>query len=66
MPRGDRTGPAGRGPMTGRQMGYGVGYNTPGYMNQGFRRGRFFGRGFGFRRMNEPVGAFNFYRWKEL
>ncbi len=52
MPRGDRTGPAGAGAMTGRGMGYCVGNNTPGYMNQCFGRfsGRGFGRGFGARR----------------
>jgi hypothetical protein len=33
MPRGDRTGPAGMGPMTGRAAGYCAGYNVPGYMN---------------------------------
>jgi hypothetical protein len=33
MPRGDRTGPAGMGPMTGRAAGYCSGYSTPGYMN---------------------------------
>jgi len=33
MPRGDRTGPAGIGPMTGRAAGYCAGYNTPGFMN---------------------------------
>ncbi|NQS97966.1 MAG: DUF5320 domain-containing protein [candidate division Zixibacteria bacterium] len=33
MPRGDRTGPVGAGPMTGKAAGYCAGYNTPGYMN---------------------------------
>ena len=33
MPRGDRTGPAGMGPMTGRAAGYCAGYSTPGFMN---------------------------------
>ena len=33
MPRGDGTGPAGMGPMTGRAAGYCAGYNMPGYMN---------------------------------
>jgi len=33
MPRGDRTGPAGMGPMTGRAAGYCAGYPVPGYMN---------------------------------
>ena len=48
MPGGDRTGPLGEGPMTGRQLGYGAGYNSPGFtkgpgggMGRGFRgRGR--------------------------
>jgi hypothetical protein len=47
MPRGDGTGPAGQGPMTGRGMGYCAGFNAPGFMNPGFGRG--FGRGFGWR-----------------
>lgn len=33
MPRGDGTGPAGRGPMTGRATGYCAGYEQPGHMN---------------------------------
>jgi hypothetical protein len=33
MPRGDGTGPAGLGPMTGRAAGFCVGYPVPGYMN---------------------------------
>ncbi len=36
MPRGDRTGPMGMGPMTGRAAGYCAGYGVPGYMNPGF------------------------------
>ena len=31
MPRGDGTGPAGEGPMTGRGAGYCAGYDAPGY-----------------------------------
>jgi len=46
MPGGDRTGPAGMGPMTGRAAGYCAGYGVPGYMNPGYGRG-FWGRGFG-------------------
>ena len=34
MPLGDRTGPEGKGPMTGRQAGYGAGYSVPGYKNR--------------------------------
>jgi len=33
MPRGDGTGPAGLGPMTGRAAGYCAGYGVPGFMN---------------------------------
>ena len=33
MPGGDRTGPVGQGPMTGRAAGYCTGTPTPGYMN---------------------------------
>ena len=43
MPGGDRTGPEGRGPMTGRALGYCSGYSAPGFWG----RGRGFGRGFG-------------------
>ncbi|MBN1420614.1 MAG: DUF5320 domain-containing protein [Planctomycetes bacterium] len=53
MPWGDRTGPMGMGPMTGRGAGYCAGYGVPGYMNpipgrgfgMGFGRGRGFGGG---------------------
>ncbi|MCW4035478.1 MAG: DUF5320 domain-containing protein [Candidatus Bathyarchaeota archaeon] len=55
MPRGDKTGPMGAGPQTGRAAGYCAGYSVPGYMNpvagygRGPRRGRGrgWGRGFG-------------------
>lgn len=33
MPRGDGTGPAGLGPMTGRGAGYCSGFTVPGYAN---------------------------------
>jgi len=51
MPGGDRTGPIGAGPMTGRAAGYCAGYPVPGYMNPiagrgwGFGFGRGWGRG---------------------
>ncbi len=48
MPRGDGTGPAGQGSMTGRGMGYCAGFNAPGFMNSGFGRGLGMGRGRGF------------------
>jgi hypothetical protein len=47
MPRGDRTGPAGMGPMTGRAAGYCAGYAMPGYANP---YGGRFGRGMGWGR----------------
>jgi hypothetical protein len=55
MPRGDRTGPAGHGAMTGRAMGYCAGYAQPGYMTPGpggpgRGYGRFGGWGRGYRR----------------
>jgi len=40
MPWGDGTGPAGKGPKTGRGMGFCAGYDKPGYLNPGGRRGR--------------------------
>lgn len=45
MPRGDRTGPWGLGPMTGRRMGYCAGYPGPGFLSPGPGFG--YGRGFG-------------------
>ena len=50
MPGGDRTGPMGRGPMTGRAAGFCAGNPSPGYIypgsGRGFGRGRGFGQGF--------------------
>ena len=58
MPRGDRSGPSGEGPKTGRGMGYCTGNEHPGYMNmhqswgagfgRRFRGGYGYGRGAGF------------------
>ncbi|MBN1248797.1 MAG: DUF5320 domain-containing protein [Anaerolineae bacterium] len=48
MPRGDRTGPVGRGPRTGRGLGYCAGYGEPGYMHPGPGYG--YGRGMAWRR----------------
>lgn len=47
MPRGDGTGPLGRGSMTGRGMGYCAGFDAPGYANCGRFGGRMHARGFG-------------------
>lgn len=54
MPGGDRTGPSGMGPMTGRGAGFCAGSARPGWSNRfgGWGRGFFGGRrggGFGFR-----------------
>jgi hypothetical protein len=60
MARGDKTGPSGAGPKTGRGMGYCAGNEHPGYMNMPSNWGAVFGRrirgggggyrtGFGFR-----------------
>jgi len=65
MPRGDRTGPAGQGPMTGRGMGYCAGYNSPGFtrgfgMGMGWgggRRGYGYGRGYFGPNYNYPPPA---------
>ncbi|MFZ6017801.1 MAG: DUF5320 domain-containing protein [Nitrospirota bacterium] len=48
MPFGDRTGPLGLGPRTGRAMGYCAGFGMPGYANPVPGRG-WFGRGRGWR-----------------
>lgn len=49
MPAGDRTGPMGMGPRTGRAMGYCAGFSMPGNANPAFGRGlgQRFGQGFG-------------------
>ncbi|MGM0498613.1 MAG: DUF5320 domain-containing protein [Bacillota bacterium] len=59
MPRGDRRGPDGAGPMTGRSLGYCAGNDQPGFtanaapqgagrgLRNGAGRGPGFGRGFG-------------------
>ncbi len=48
MPRGNGTGPAGFGPMTGRGAGFCAGYSAPGYANPITRGGSFgYGRGRG-------------------
>jgi hypothetical protein len=47
MPRGDGTGPAGMGPITGRGTGFCAGYPAPGYITFAGGRG-FWGCGSGF------------------
>jgi hypothetical protein len=56
MPRGDRTGPAGAGPMTGRGAGFCAKSNAADGQTFGGGFGRRCGRGFGFRnRFVQPV-----------
>lgn len=59
MPGGDRTGPMGMGPMTGRAAGYCAGSGEAGYAvpiaRRGFGMG--FGRGRGWRHMYYATGA---------
>ena len=67
MPFGDRTGPQGLGPRTGRGAGFCSGFSGPGYMNPvpgrgfaGFGRGRGsrgFGRGRGWRNWYWETGV---------
>ena len=56
MPAGDRTGPEGMGPQTGRGAGYCAGYGAPGYMNSGYGYGRS-------RRRFAPGGRHGFRHW---
>lgn len=57
MPSGDRTGPLGQGPRTGRGGGFCSGFAVPGFMNRGggFGRGRG-GRGRGWRNQFGATG----------
>lgn len=47
MPRGDRTGPSGMGPRTGRGAGYCAGYSVPGFANPVYGGGGGYGLGYG-------------------
>ena len=62
MPRGDGTGPAGMGPITGRAAGYCAGYGAPGFANAPGWGGRGLGHRGGFGRgwlgYGYPVGAY--------
>ncbi|KXS47070.1 MAG: hypothetical protein AWU58_41 [Methanohalophilus sp. T328-1] len=51
MPGGDRTGPRGMGPMTGKGAGYCTGYDIPGWQNRLVRGNSFRG---GFYRFGGP------------
>ncbi|MGB9822416.1 MULTISPECIES: DUF5320 domain-containing protein [Thermodesulfovibrio] len=61
MPWGDRTGPLGAGPRTGRGLGYCSGFATPGYMNPAPGRG--LGRGRGWRCFGGFRGRFRWF-WR--
>jgi hypothetical protein len=70
VPRGDGTGPAGMGPLTGRRSGYCAGFRIPGFMNPGSGRGMGLGLGRGrrFGRMFWLAGllpgcGYLAYRW---
>ena len=58
MPGGDRNGPFGAGPMTGRAAGYCAGYSVPGYMTpgRGYGLGMGWGRGRGRRNWYYATG----------
>ncbi|MCX8032528.1 MAG: DUF5320 domain-containing protein [Thermoleophilia bacterium] len=63
MPRGDRTGPGGFGPMTGRVAGYCAGYGVPGYANPAVGRGAGVVGGHGWRHMYYATGLPGWLRW---
>lgn len=57
MPRGDGTGPAGMGAMTGRGAGFCVGFRVPGFLNSLPGRGLGFGSGRSYRRTLWAAGV---------
>jgi len=63
MPSGDRTGPLGYGPMTGRGGGYCTGNRLPGFANKGFCRGLRRGSGGGGRGWRNTYHAMGIPRW---
>lgn len=64
MPGGDRTGPSGQGPMTGRGLGYCAGNDMAGYEERpgGFGRGR--RRAFGRGRRHRYGWGNEFFSWQ--
>ncbi len=65
MPRGDRRGPEGMGPRTGRGLGLCNGYDSPGFTKDRFGGGMGRGRGFGFGRGIGFRGAYGRgYGWR--
>ncbi|HUU03459.1 MAG TPA: DUF5320 domain-containing protein [Myxococcota bacterium] len=70
MPGGDRTGPMGQGPRTGRAAGYCAGYDRPGYVNGygggygwGHGRGHRWGRGYDRGVVQAPYPAWGAPPW---
>ncbi len=63
MPGGDRTGPWGAGPQTGRGGGYCAGYDAPGYAAPTPGRGRRIGFGGGGRGWRNRYYATGLPRW---
>jgi len=65
MPRGNGTGPAGMGPMTGRAAGFCAGYSAPGFANPIGGRGAFGrgGGGRGWRNMYYATGMPGYARY---
>ena len=72
MPSGDRTGPRGQGPMTGKMFGFCGGDDTPGYEKRFRGRGRRFGFGGGMGRHHDferggyrdrPFSGYNSPHW---
>lgn len=59
MPRGDRTGPEGYGPMTGRGLGCCAAEDRSSHFAHRPRRGGGFGRGWGRRRVHRDGGPPN-------
>jgi len=70
MPGFDRTGPEGRGSMTGRGAGYCAGNETPRFANRGYGYGRGrggmrrLGRGFGFGRGRSVAPSYPQYDYE--
>lgn len=63
MPGGDRTGPMGMGPMTGRGLGYCAGAGAPGYVNPAPGLGRGFGGGWGWWGRGRGGGGRGWRNW---
>ena len=71
MPAGDRTGPLGMGPMTGRGFGYCAGYPAPGWTypwpgRRFFGRGGWGGGGYGWRHWYYATGLPRWARWRAV